>query len=92
MDNTNLIYNLANEHQNTGNIRETFFLNQLRVNHRVVSSTFVDFKIDEIEFEIGGKNKNAKQLQALENGFLVKDDIEIGYLNTIPMWHFGLMY
>lgn len=92
LDNTNLIYNLANEHQNKGNIRETFFLNQLRVNHRVVSSSFVDFKIDEIEFEIGGKNKNAKQLQALENGFLVKDDIEIGYLNTIPMWHFGLMY
>lgn len=92
LDNTNLIYSLAKDNQNIGNVRETFFLNQLSVNHKVYSSKISDFIIDDIEFEIGGKNKTRKQLQNVENGFLVKDNIEHGYLKTIPLWHFGLMY
>jgi len=92
LDNTNLVYNLAEEHQNIGNVRETFFLNQLRVNHQISSSVLGDFKIDTMDFEIGGKNKNLKQIKNAKKGFLVKDDIERGFLNTIPLWHFGLMY
>ena len=92
LDNTNLVYNLAEEHQNIGNVRETFFLNQLRVNHQIFSSGLGDFKMDTMDFEIGGKNKNLKQIKNAKKGFLVKDDIERGFLNTIPLWHFGLMY
>jgi hypothetical protein len=92
LDNTNLVYNLAEEHQNIGNVRETFFLNQLRVNHQIFSSVLGDFKMDTMDFEIGGKNKNLKQIKNAKKGFLVKDDIERGFLNTIPLWHFGLMY
>lgn len=92
LDNTNLIFNLADNIQNKGNIRETFFLNQTRVKHKVTSSTTIDFSIDELNFEIGGRNKGQKQIQTVENGYIVKDDIENGYLNTIPLWHFGLMY
>lgn len=92
LDNTNLAYSLAKENQNVGNRRETFFINQLKVNHEITSSKIADFKIDEIEFEIGGKNKGQKQLDNAEKGFIVKDNIEKGYLNTIPLWHFGLMY
>ena len=92
LDNTNLVYNLAEEHQNIGNVRETFFLNQLRVNHQISSSVLGDFKMDTMDFEIGGKNKNLKQIKNAKKGFLVKDDIERGFLNTIPLWHFGLMY
>lgn len=92
LDNTNLSYTLAKENQNTGNIRETFFLNQLRVNHDIVSSSAADFKIDSIDFEIGGKNKSSKQIENSEKGFIVKDNIETGFLNTIPLWNFGLMY
>lgn len=92
LDNTNLIFNLADNIQNKGNIRETFFLNQTRVKHKVTSSTTIDFSIDELNFEIGGRNKGQKQIQTVENGYVVKDDIENGYLNTIPLWHFGLMY
>jgi predicted AAA+ superfamily ATPase len=92
LDNTNLVYNLANDNENTGNIRETFFLNQTRINHQVVSSTFGDFTIDNMDFEVGGKNKGLKQIQTAEKGFVVKDDIERGYINVIPLWHFGLMY
>ena len=58
LDNTNLVYNLAKENQNTGNVRETFFLNQLRIEHQVVSSSIADFKIDTIDFEVGGKIKD----------------------------------
>ncbi|WP_114748541.1 ATP-binding protein [Pleomorphovibrio marinus] len=92
LDNPNLVYGLAGENQNKGNVRETFFLNQLKVNHQVAASSIADFAIDEMDFEVGGKNKGIKQIKNAEKGFIVKDDIEIGFLNTIPLWHFGLMY
>lgn len=92
LDNTNLIFSLANDNSNKGNIRETFFLNQLRVKHEVTTSPVADFLIGDYTFEVGGKNKGLKQIQRLENAFIVKDDIELGYLNTIPLWQFGLTY
>jgi predicted AAA+ superfamily ATPase len=92
LDNTNLIYNLAEDTSNIGNIRETFFLNQMRVKHGVFSSSVADFLIDDKTFEVGGKNKGQKQIKDVENGFVVKDDIENSYLNTIPLWQFGMSY
>ena len=92
LENSNLVYSLADDKQNKGNIRETFFLNQFKVNHQVLSSSFGDFQIDAMDFEVGGKGKEAKQIKTASKGYLVKDDIERGYLNTIPLWHFGLMY
>ena len=92
LDNTNLVYILGGENANKGNIRETFFLNQCRVHHQIVSSNLADFKMEDKDFEVGGKNKGLKQIKTAENGFLVKDDIESGFFNTIPLWHFGLMY
>ena len=92
LDNTNLIYSLASDNANKGNIRETFFVNQLRVRHDVIVSPVADFKVGDITFEVGGKNKGLKQIQGLDNAFIVKDDIEHGYLNTLPLWQFGLTY
>jgi uncharacterized protein len=92
LDNPNLIHTLAQENQNIGNVRETFFLNQLRVNHQITSSSLGDFKIDDKDFEVGGRNKKQQQIRHTENGFLVKADIERGFLNTIPLWQFGLLY
>jgi predicted AAA+ superfamily ATPase len=92
LDNTNLIHTFAQENQNIGNVRETFFLNQLRVNHQITSSSLGDFKIDDKDFEVGGRNKKQQQIRHTENGFLVKADIERGFLNTIPLWQFGLLY
>ncbi|MHB9143559.1 MAG: PQQ-binding-like beta-propeller repeat protein [Paludibacter sp.] len=34
-------------------------------------------------FEAGGKNKGLKQIQGIDKAFIVKDDIDLGYLNTI---------
>ncbi|MBN3582550.1 AAA family ATPase [Algoriphagus aestuarii] len=92
LENTNLVYNLVEDHQNKGNIRETFFLNQLKVNHQILTSSLADFNIGNMDFEVGGKGKGEKQIKSVSQGYLVKDDIENGYLNTIPLWHFGLMY
>jgi uncharacterized protein len=92
LDNTNLIYSLANDNSNTGNIRETFFLNQLRVKYDVIVSPVADFLIGDYTFEVGEKNKGLTQIQDIDKAYIVKDDIELGYLNTIPLWHFGLTY
>jgi predicted AAA+ superfamily ATPase len=92
LDNTNLIHVLAKENKNIGNIRETFFINQVRVKHTVASSILADFRIEDIDFEIGGKQKGQKQINQASQGFVVKDDIETSYQKTIPLWQFGLLY
>lgn len=92
LDNTNLIYNLAQETSNIGNIRETFFLNQTRIHSDVIASPVSDFLIEDMTFEVGGKAKGQKQIQEVDKGFIVKDDIEFGYANVIPLWQFGMSY
>lgn len=92
LDNTNLIYNLAGEKAEIGNVRETFFFNQMRVKHDVITSSFSDFRIDEYTFEIGGRKKGNKQIEGIPNAFVVKDDIEFASRNVIPLWHFGFSY
>lgn len=92
MDNTNLAYALSDNIPEIGNIRETFFLSQMKINNTVFSSDKADFQIDGITFEIGGPNKGQKQIQGMENAYIVKDEIEYGYRNIIPLWHFGFNY
>lgn len=92
LDNTNLIYALAPEHADIGNVRETFFMNQTRVCNDVRSSDISDFEIDNKVFEIGGRKKGQKQIENVSDGYIVKDDIESGYANVIPLWAFGLNY
>lgn len=92
LENTNLAYALT-PNPEIGNIRETFFLNQLQVNHNILSSTISDFLVDDTyTFELGGKNKKQKQIEHADNAFVVKDDVERGMFNILPLWHFGLMY
>lgn len=92
LDNTNIIFNLVGDKSNIGNIRETFFFNQMRVKNEVISSKKADFVIDNYTFEVGGKNKQQNQIKKDSKSFVVKDDIEFGYLNVIPLWTFGLNY
>ena len=56
-----------------------------------IIKNIVDFVVHFI-FEIGGKNKQQKQIEKDGKSFVVKDDIEFGYLNVIPLWAFGLNY
>ena len=92
LGNTNLIQALSEGKPEVGNIRETFFLSQMQVNHEVFASKAADFLINGKTFEVGGKNKNKKQIADVKDAFVVKDDIEYGYENIIPLWHFGMNY
>lgn len=92
LDNTNLIYVLAPKRADIGNIRETFFMNQMRVIGDVMCSPVSDFLVDDMTFEIGGRKKGQKQISEVSNGYVVKDDIETGYANVLPLWAFGLLY
>lgn len=92
LDNTNLIYALAPNRADIGNVRETFFMNQMRVEGDVTCSPVSDFLINGMTFEIGGRKKGQKQISEVDKGYVVKDDIETGYANVLPLWAFGLMY
>lgn len=92
LDNPNLIYTLSPRQAEIGNVRETFFMNQMRVRHDVINSSISDFEIDGITFEIGGRKKGQKQIESAPRGIIVKDDIETGYANVVPLWAFGLNY
>ncbi|MGM9802452.1 MAG: ATP-binding protein [Candidatus Limisoma sp.] len=93
LENTNLIYALANDGAaEIGNVRETFFMNQLRVVADPITSSVSDFMVGNRTFEVGGRNKKQKQIRGIENVYVVKDDIEYGGLNVVPLWQFGLLY
>ena len=92
LDNTNLIYVLAPKRADIGNVRETFFMNQLRIVGDVMCSPVSDFLVDGMTFEIGGRKKGQKQISEIDNAYVVKDDIETGFANVIPLWAFGLLY
>lgn len=92
IDNPSLMTVLSYGKADIGNIRETFFYNQMRVNNDVRSSRKSDFLIGDHTFEIGGRNKGMKQIADVPDSYVVKDDIEFAYGNVIPLWAFGLNY
>lgn len=92
IDNPSLMSALAVKNANIGNLRETFFYNQMRLNNPITSSRVSDFKIDDMTFEIGGHNKSQHQIAGTPNSFVVKDDIEMAIGNIIPLYHFGFNY
>ncbi|AYD47819.1 ATP-binding protein [Arachidicoccus soli] len=93
LNNSNLMYALAKENTNTGNVRETFFLNQFKGLHEINLSETADFMVDKTyTFEIGGKNKTRKQIAGAKNAYVAKDGVEVGVGNIIPVWLFGFMY
>ena len=92
LDNSTLMYALSEEKPNVGNLRETFFFNQMRVRNTVTSSPVSDFKIGGLTFEVGGHSKGKRQVEGMDNAFIVKDDIEYAHGNVIPLWMFGLNY
>ncbi len=93
LGNTNLAFAYSGENNNIGNVRETFFLNQLQQNHIVTYPKKGDFLVDgEYLFEIGGRDKSDKQIASIENAFIAADNIEYGFNNKIPLWLFGFLY
>ncbi len=76
-----------------GALRESFFVSMLKTKHQVHYHYQGDFILDDkIVIEVGGKSKDNKQIEGLENAYLALDDIEFGYHNAIPLWLFGFLY
>lgn len=92
LGNTNIQYTLVGEKAEIGNVRETFFYNQLHATHDIIASRVSDFCVDKYTFEVGGRKKGKKQISDVPNGFVVRDEIEYAAQQTIPLWAFGLMY
>jgi predicted AAA+ superfamily ATPase len=92
LQNTNLIHLFSNNQANVGNLRETFFYNQVSAVHTVTSAKYGDFFVaDNYIFEVGGENKTSTQIKGVPNSYLALD-IKAGNNNRIPLWMFGLLY
>jgi len=92
LENINL-YNILCSEMNSGSMRESFFISQVKIYNHLEYSNIGDFKVnDKYIFEIGGKNKSFKQVKDIKNSYVVADNLEVGFGNKIPLWVFGLMY
>tara|TARA_R110002096_G_scaffold293741_1_gene488105 strand:- start:7727 stop:8920 length:1194 start_codon:yes stop_codon:yes gene_type:complete len=93
LNNPNLAYALGKQNVEIGALRETFFANQMKYLHDIHLAEKGDFIIDRTyTFEIGGKGKTSKQIRSVKNSFVVRDDMEVGGLNVIPLYLFGFLY
>lgn len=95
-ENTNLIhaaYLPLAQDQTKGKLRETFVINQLQNAEKpIFYSQTGDFKIEEHTFEVGGRNKNSRQIKNEPHSFLLSDDMIVGTKDTIPLYLFGFLY
>ncbi len=93
LENTNFSHALSQQPVE-GTLRETFFVNQVRnKGYSVEVAEQGDFLVKgQYTFEVGGKNKKQKQIKEVENAYLVKDNINSGFGNVIPVWLFGFLY
>ena len=91
MHNSNLMYTIYPNESTPSDIHNTFIVNALWKDHVVnegdkSSSFIIDNKY---EFKMNYKRIREKQRKAV---FYLKDDIEIGEENLIPLWLFGFLY
>jgi len=92
LDNINL-YNILCDDYNSGSLRESFFVSQVKVDHSIKYAKIGDFQVDnQYTFEIGGKNKSFKQIKDVQHSYIASDGIETGFGNKIPLWLFGFLY
>lgn len=88
----NLQFALAYSQANIGNIRESFFVNQLSHVKQVTYANEGDFVVERNLFEIGGKDKTRTQVKGFKNTYVAADNIETGHEHKIPLWLFGFLY
>ena len=97
--NPNLMYT---KEPNIGNLRETFFVNQLDNYYKnkqslndesIFTSKQGDFYCEEkYTFEVGGKNRGFNQIKDIPNSYVASDDLEVGMGNKVALWLFGFLY
>ena len=72
----------------SGTTRETFFASCFE---NIYYSDIGDFVADGFIYEVGGKNKKFKQIQNINDSFVVVDTDYSMEKNKIPLWLFGLL-
>lgn len=97
--NPNLMYT---KEPDIGNLRETFFVNQVDNYYKIKRSLSDDgifagksgdfYCEDKYTFEVGGKKKGFSQIKDVPDSYVVSDDLEIGIGHKIPLWLFGFLY
>ena len=95
LDNSVLLNAIGGDSVNSGTLRETFFLSQLKAFHKVSYPKTGDFLVDDLFlFEIGGAGKGFKQVENFDrkNSFVVADKLEYNAGKKIPLWLFGFLY
>lgn len=91
MNNTNLMYVYKNP--KIGNVRETFFVNQMITQHKIQIHYKGDFIVeDKYIFEIGGRSKDFSQIKDLPHSFIISDQTITQSKTKIPLWLFGFLY
>ncbi len=89
----NHFYVFDSQMGNKGNVRESFFVNQVSYHHTVETARRGDFTVNgKYHFEVGEKNKTYHQIANIKNSYVIADDIEFGFGNKIPLWLFGFLY
>jgi len=98
LENTTLLQVLCKglgQQVDIGTQRELAFVNALTSAGKKIycSKKYGDFTVDDIVFEIGGKNKTNRQIRDADKpAFLVKDGVLTGGKRTIPLYVFGFLY
>ena len=94
IENTNMLYALATHPIKEGTLRETFAVNQLRVEHEVeYGKKKGDFVVDgKYTFEVGGPGKGFKQIAGVPDSYVLADEIDYPWENKLPLWLVGFLY
>lgn len=96
LDNTNIAYAIADntgKGVDLGTVRENFVINQLQnAGYKTFYSKQGDVNVEDYTFEIGGANKDASQLEGVENSFVLKDDVVYKQGRFIPLYAMGFLY
>jgi predicted AAA+ superfamily ATPase len=97
VNNTTLLTTLnywVGESLSIGALRELFFCQtMLDAGENLFCSDIGDFQTKKVIFEIGGKNKTTRQIQAATlPAYVVKDDILVRTGNQLPLYVFGFLY
>lgn len=87
MQNPNLVFSVLQGDVDQSILHKTFFYNQIDYKYTVGATRLGDFIVNNTTiFHFDSKNHSSKQ------GYIVKDMIEVGDANTIPLWLFGFLF
>ena len=87
------LHHALSSKQETGAMRESFFVNQVSAVLPVNYSPQADFIVNrQWTFEVGGADKTLQQTKGMKQTYIAADGIEIGFNHKIPLWLFGFLY